>query len=503
MMVILLAAGVLLMTFHHWLYTYLDGRPVTVQQKFGITGQKATSVLGNLIAYVARTVLAAAISIAFSQSLWSHLSENDNSIKQINALVSCQHSPFSPSSLPAWRLSTLFLMVVAISGTAMSIITVFASSSLTIIPSSTPYSRPCKVGAPDLAHGDLGQLEYNPYSFQPRYETDAYTHRIILQGSPSPPKAWCNGSCQYDIQFMAPALNCTDTTKTANFEDLLPTYPAITIWNSSYVFDDYNGLVVEAAIYTEPRQAARCEVLNATYTTHITETDSTTSIQILGLPKLHNSITYTDSGAEKWLGLAAVGESFARAVGGVIRWDEVLNDWTPDTSMMVYSNWMIQETESATYPNIPKAVLITTLSSLMHNISISIASGQLDQPGSDSVVLTYATTCHIPATRYSYNPQELLVTYGGCIFLTIICLFFGWSAQHHSKPGSPHDSLDFSRIVAAIINEHTVAPTEAPLLTEEASAVINPSVDETLESRRVLTEQTRLKLEYGQFYIVE
>jgi len=473
-MVLLLASGILLMVAHHFLYKYLHGKPV--KKGFSTTGQEVTTALGNLIAYLARTVLAAAISIAFVQLLWSHLGVTSTSVKQIDGLISCTQSPFSPSSIPAWSPSSFSLVVVAILGTLMAAITVFAPSSLTVISSDAAFSKPCDVLVPNLGNGNLGSagggLFGNPIS-----QTMAYATKVVVQGSYLPPIALCDGPCQYDITFLAPALDCAVTTDSANFDSLLPYSSEVTtVWNSSYIFNT-DGLTIQAAFRTLPNHAVTCSVFNATYNARIKKGEASSSMEVLGSPEFHNPLSKQDNQGAMWLGLDSVGVSLARVMEGSVVYNFTTFNWEPNTNLIAYT-WMVKALSSG-----EDVQLMDVLPSLMYNISLSIASGYLDLPRYRSTVTPFSTTCFYPTTRYLYKPPQLLATYGGGILLTAICLFFGWLARGRNKYSDTQDSLNFSRLVAAVLN------TESPQLGG---------------STKPFTEETRLIVaDHGQLYISE
>ncbi len=111
LMGVFLLAGILLMLAHHSLHMYLDGKPVDSNlfsiHGFSLNDQSVSSILGNAIAYVARTVLSAGIGIVFIQVLWSKLRREQFTVKQMDALVACKGEPFALSALPTWLLRIL------------------------------------------------------------------------------------------------------------------------------------------------------------------------------------------------------------------------------------------------------------------------------------------------------------------------------------------------------------------------------------------------------------
>ncbi len=115
-----LFAGALLMLSHHLFYSYLNGRPVATHW-LALSDQSVASILGNGIAYVARTVLSAGIGIVFIQVLWSKLRGQQFTLKQIDALVACKGQLFALSALPTWHYA-FWLAAIAAMATLMAFI---------------------------------------------------------------------------------------------------------------------------------------------------------------------------------------------------------------------------------------------------------------------------------------------------------------------------------------------------------------------------------------------
>jgi hypothetical protein len=467
-MILLLTVGIILTVLHHILYRKLNRRPVGSPGEFASQG--VITALGNLIAYSARVALAAVIGNVFVQLLWSHLRRQSCSIKQINGLVACSQSPFSPSSIPAWLPSTFVLAFVAVLATLMAAISIFAPGALTVMSSDTALSEPCTVSAPNLGNGNLasaGNEFGNPIS-----QTVAYASRIVVQGSYLPPMSLCNGSCLFDIDFLAPALNCTNTTTSVDFNNVLPYSDQFnTVWSSSYTFDQ-DALILQVAFRASQPQAVTCTAFNATYRARIQQINSSSTIAVLGVPQLHNPLS-TRALGKNWLGLDALAAALARVVNGSAVYDASSYNWRSDTNVIAYT-WIVKA--ASIYADVQ---LMSVLPSLMENISLSIASGYLDIPNYPPTMTSYDTTCYYPALQFSYNSRRLFVTYGAGIFVTVICVLFGLHAIHTNNA---EESLDFSRLLAAILNGQL-----------------------HLASRRTpITDDTRLKvMGSGQFHICE
>ncbi len=70
--------------------------------------------------------------------------------------------------------------------------------------------------------------------------------------------------------------------------------------------------------------------------------------------------------------------------------------------------------------------LATVLPSLMQNISVSLLNSQFSKEGNTTVA--FDTTCWYSSSAYSYNEIRLLGTYGAALFITAVCMLFGFRA---------------------------------------------------------------------------
>lgn len=152
-------AGIMLMLAHHFLYTYLDGKPVDSYlfsiHGFSLSDQSVSSLLGNAIAYVARTVLSSGIGIVFIQVLWSKLRRKQFSVEHIDALVACKGEPFTLSALPTWHYA-FWLAAIAAMATLMAFISIIAPGSLSVVSSNFSFPVQCTVRTISLENANIG-----------------------------------------------------------------------------------------------------------------------------------------------------------------------------------------------------------------------------------------------------------------------------------------------------------------------------------------------------------
>ena len=411
---------------HHELYVFLNG--TRVDAVFGPYGQTIVPALGTFIAFIGNTVLAAAIGVAFVQVFWWRLRKGRYSIKHISALVSCYKSPFTLASFPAWSLSTILAVAIAALANFMTVITVFAPGALSIIRGYE--SLPCQVRVPLLTAASSGGIK-DPKSS----DVIAYTTKAVIEGYLLPFKQ-CDRECYFDVTYSAPALSCSNTTDSVDFTSVLPTD---TLWNSTYWFNS-SGLFIDAAMVTNaatgPMSAVACTAYNATYAIRITNSVNSSTVIPLAEPLLRNPITNSVSDPSA-VAMGLLVEALAYAVSGSVgrthfSWSGSVIQFT----WMAYSAYYLNQTQD----------LMWMLLSMAKNVSLSVPSGFLDFNDHPSAMVPFNTTCGYSANVYTYNNQHLLLAYGSCLLVTLLCSLFAIVAIHDGG----NEFLDFARMLEAI-----------------------------------------------------
>lgn len=425
--------GIIMAIVHHALYTHLDGK--TVNANWGRHGQSIVSALGTFIAYIGRTALAAAIGDAFVQLLWWRFRARDegHSIEHVNALVSCHKSPLTLSVIPLWWSPVSPLVFIATLGIFMAAIPVWAPGALSIVLGE--QADACTVRAPDLAAAHVGPITV------PISNVVSFTSRAVIQGY-LPPYRQCNQTCHFDVEYVAPALNCTDVSDSVDFNILLP--PNI-LWNSSYTFNS-SGLFILAGMATNAgtgaKEALECTAFNATYRARMDHSNISSSITLLSDPELLNPITtiIPDPGIDT--GDATVGalaDAFAYAINGSVDCSQY--QFPAGSSIFQYT-WMLynayhwNRTQNLTW----------IMPSLMENVSLSLSSGFLDLENYPPTTVPYVTTCYYPVNVYAYNNKHLWLPYGVCLAVSLFCGLLAFIAIQHDGD----EFLDFARILGAV-----------------------------------------------------
>ena len=423
--------GAAMAVAHHEIYLFLDGTKVNA--KFGAYGQAIVPALGTFLAYIGHVALAAAIGLAFVQAIWWRFRTQGHSIKRINALISCQTSPFTPSAFPAWSFSTILLTVIAALANFMAVITIFAPGALSIIAGTE--TLPCTVRVPDVALAHVGSIT-NPVS-----NVLSFAIRAVIQGY-LPPFRQCNQTCHFDVNYVAPALNCVSTTDSVDFSTVLPTN---ILWNSSYVFNS-TGLYIQAAMVTNAetgrKEAVACTAFGASYAVRIGNSDNSSTITLLESPKLLTPLTTTTPDPTTNItasAMDALADAVAYAISGNINSSQDRFSWS---SSIIQYTWMLYDA----YHWNRTQDLMWILPSLMENVSLSISSGVLDLDNYPSTMALFDGACVYPVSVYTYNHKHLLLAYASCLAVSLICTFVGLWAIHHNGD----EFLDFARVLEAI-----------------------------------------------------
>lgn len=481
-MVLLTLLGAGTMVCHHFFCTYLNGKPVLSDIIFNwrvpVTRQVLISAAGNAIAAAGSITLSAAIGIAAVQVLWSNLGQRSHSIRQIRAIMECRTRPFAPIAWPAWSTSRR-LTLLAVFTTLMTLITIFAPSSLRTAPSlSGP--EPCTVKQVDLT-GDGYDIVYSPngvygtlsdMTSQPLRKLVA---RNLIDGTYIIPENPCSQSCSYTAELNAPAMNCTDSTEDYHFEDMThyngPT--DLVIWNSTHDINT-NGSTINLATMSGPAtssgKAFICEVYNATYSLDVLHNGTAISINVSRIEFIQR-LSESNVSSPEYKALQFTALTLGQMLYGYVMIDKgamvqliPLNDtWNviSNNFFILYSSLGKPNPTANSLPWLWHPDLPTVLSELATNISISLLSNPLGIPMKD-----VQTICRYPGFAYVYNPLHLFLTYGIGLVTAIFCLLLGFISIHTNKR---QETLHFSRLLVAILNpklSKEVLTDETTLITE-------------------------------------
>ncbi|KZP09179.1 hypothetical protein FIBSPDRAFT_938614 [Athelia psychrophila] len=469
----ILTAGVLLMGGQYGLYAHLDGRQV--EGTFQIEGdfassmrsvfrsQAAVNALGNLIANSARVLLAAAIGIAFVQVFWMYLRKREYSISQISAFMATNGSPFTLSSIATLFSPAFVLTLMALCSTAMTAITVVTPGSLTILPDQLVPNISCTVPTVDIARADFGYRAIPNLIPYVNPAIQQLVARVVVQETYFPLNSQnltCNASCQYYVEFIAPALQCVNITDSVDFSVTLPALSAeatadgfglVTLWNSTKEWDS-GGLNITISFMQGqyfngswnflPPQATRCTAYNATYGVTVLYSAAANTSTLNYAVEIHDKLfavlpsNISNDTISEITQMACLADAFAIGLRGTITYTNNLGLIAQSTSVVQYSQ--ITTALLSTHP------LTLTVPEMMEFTSLSLLSGNFDFYDGSHSLITNQTTCMLSASVYQFERWRLLSTYGGCIGGAALCVLFGWFAVHTNEGG---EALGFERLL--------------------------------------------------------
>lgn len=460
-----LFAGVVLMLSHHFFYKYLDGQAVDSYlfaiHGFAVSNQSVSSIVGNTIAYIARTVLSAGIGIVFIQVLWSKLRREQFSVNQIDALVACKGEPFAPSALPTWRYA-FWLAAIAAMATLMAFISIIAPGSLRIESSEYSFSTPCPVRTVSLQTSNIAAYSTNSTDgglvfIGAQAGLMGLARQVLMGGAALQASNPCTGACQYVIDFNAPIANCSPVNSSFNYSSYLPP-PAndaapVRVWSADT--SSSSGVWVVAAtrdLSTNSQSAVNCSMHNATHHAIVTHTNTSISTIDIYQTEVHDKLDFiydSSLGQQDRTGMQydAVISAFADILVGSVNYDPTVEEFHNDDNLFVAYSPSFAGSMSKPWATSPD--LKTVLPSLMQNISVSLLNDQLSE-GVNSTTASFDTTCHYTSSAYRYNEIRLLATYGAALVITAVCMLFGYRAI---RSNGCEESVKFSRILGAILNK--------------------------------------------------
>ncbi|KAF4635830.1 hypothetical protein G7Y89_g2260 [Cudoniella acicularis] len=214
-MVGLLIAGAGIALGHHFYYHYLDKKEVsTDDSKWNLKSQQWELRYGNAFAFLAKTCLAASISVAYQQHIWTTMRRKSIAISGLDATFGATKDLFS-------FLNTSFLFNVKV-GVAlaaltwlMALIAVVTPATLTVIPSSTITPQALNVPMVDYTNVsslfflddsnlgvDANTVDNGISPLLSRLMAATASTLDILPMVAIPPAA------NYSLHFYAPSLSC-------------------------------------------------------------------------------------------------------------------------------------------------------------------------------------------------------------------------------------------------------------------------------------------------------
>lgn len=315
----------------------------------------------------------------------------------------------------------------------------------------------CVVENIDIAAGKFGSASNT--TFGSAYAVVAeLVARIVVQGTYYPPAPACADICEYNLEFIAPALECTDTTNLVDFNTTLPfrsansSDPVLTVWNSTYTWEAEGLVLLVAAahmlldshgVFTPGSgQAVSCTAYNASYGMRVLHGMNTSVASLNSIQNYDRLLQVVASNVSA----DTVNQIMAQdALADAVAFQSDNSSFSPVTTSATRYHWVTHRLSS----NSTRPVNLTSaIPAMMHNASISLFSGVLDVYG-PTIRSPYNTTCLSYASFYHYHVWRLIVTYGVCIFGAAMCALLGsWTFLANGS----RQSLGFARLLEATRN---------------------------------------------------
>ncbi|KAF7789299.1 hypothetical protein EIP86_000243 [Pleurotus ostreatoroseus] len=489
--------AVVLAIVNHLFFKWLDGRTAGDSQAasslhlpWSIAAQSLVNAISNSFTTVAAGCLSAVISTAYAQVFWLQMRVKGSSLNKIDEATNFNSTPVNPFN---WRVLGRMpkLGALTICSVLLMAIGIAVPGSLTVALSADDYA--CVVPNVDLSQNVLTNIEKpelgpngtTQYRFtNPNGRAYSLVTRTFMSGAYFAPDSQC-GVCQYNVSYIAPAVQCVNITQATNFSQWLPeqsTWPWV--WQSQY---DGTNLIIAtrnllgnssaaSSILPDkelPVVALNCSGYSATYHVYITHNISTT----LSVTRLDiGDQLSTDNSSQYWSATPAslaheqlaIWDAYARRLNGSVQYVYGYNEFTASSSQIISMSPLGagQGVGIAWQWGGEMEVMIPEI---MQNISLSLLSGQLSSTLNSTLVST-PTTCRTYLSRYTYQPLRLLVTYGGTLVITGLCLLYAFVA---TSKNDRSESLDFSRIFRAYPTDEIL--DRAAVLIEENGQLIPKS----------------------------
>ena len=280
--------------------------------------------------------------------------------------------------------------------------------------------------------------------------------QVIMSGTYFPPPSPC-GICEYNVSFVAPAVQCENVTQETDFDFWLPQYDGgfPYVWASGYYYGAYEGYLIVASrdlvgssrddilpIPEQPTIGLNCTGWNATYHVNLVHNISTTvAVNSVEMgQRLTTELWY--QGGSSWAHqIHALWDAFARQLTQQqVQWVESQNEVTSNSSWVAYSPFGAASGIGLAWGWAEN--LQDMVPDAMTNITLSLLADRIVQ----GATAPHDTVCRTSDIRYSYDRARLLLTYGVALLLTMVCMMCGHVAIFRNKRP---ESLGFSRILTA------------------------------------------------------
>lgn len=469
--------------------------------------QRTSAIVGNLLATIASMMLTAVLGMAFMQIFWKRMRARVHTIAEINSAMSCNDHPFGIGSLKSWK-SMFWLSAIPALGIANTQIILFASGS--IHADSTPFLDSCDVLTVNLTNAILvgsgavtTNLNTNSAQQQQAFnfsnakaQVQGFVTQVIILDSVIPPFMITSDVDSYNVTFDAPALQCEDVSGT-NISQVLPlpdpSQPdaTIPIWNTNYSVPDTpssnisfvtatrNLALASDGVTVVPdesqQQIVQCIFFNATFFVKVQLGDTGYDAFVKHNETVFNApLTVGNSTADVVAhnNFLAIADTFAKLLNGSAAFDPVASDFTPQSPIIVFSLFGEEEPGvpwSLGSNDDPDSELTRALPELMDFVSVSLLSNFLNtgsgtskssssKTKTNTALLSIVTRdCTLDSISFQYDRTRLYLSYSGGILYTTLVALAGVLAI---RVNGAEESMDFSRILKSVVNEHLLEHKE-------------------------------------------
>ncbi|KAF8860857.1 hypothetical protein BDZ45DRAFT_550322, partial [Acephala macrosclerotiorum] len=446
-MVGLLAAGVGVAIWHHAYYNSLVGTSVaTDESKWDRKSQQWQIRYGIAFAFASKTCLAASISIAYQQHIWTTMGRKPISVSGLDATfgaINDLSSFISLSFISNVKLGALLAALIWL----MPLSALITPATLTVV--TTTKVTPTTTNVPMVDYANTSTLFYTT-------EINAQTDMNTVDNGVSPflnrllaatassldilPMAAISPSAEYSLEFSAPSLRCAMAQE--NITAVINRVLNLTNKFSKYIWvksdTDYYSCGVEDTLF------------NVTF-------NSTGTVQTINHPY---SFEYTGHNLSD--GHYAHGQAMSNWLSGIL--------WPMDTAFIsirtrivqtsLYAALSTKSTDDMSRNGISDAAIPPFEKALTRNLTM----GQLIEELSRNLTLSYFssdrtwlpqginTTVNFKSNIniYAYNKYNLALAYGTAILVTILSALVGIKALLVN--GVSHGT-SFSSILCSTRNE--------------------------------------------------
>ncbi|KLO16639.1 hypothetical protein SCHPADRAFT_937671 [Schizopora paradoxa] len=459
-MTILILATACVLVLNHSFYRYVEGKRPSLHLSGSsewALNQSVVSGIGITLAYAGQTFLAIATSVSFNQVFWRDLRKRGYSISRVDTIANTRTSYLS--ILPALRTS-LYTSLLALLPIPLASLSIFAPASIRVA-SNFKEVKECAA----LAPRNLTTLVVDTTVDKYTGGNESPLRNIFATGTYLPPIDVCDSStsdtqCSYKLQFMGPALECEEGVVSNNYSDFKSQTndSDFSGWTNLFqaavlprtIIDPAMRIFVQVWDTTRSTyQAANCTGIIRSYSISISHTVvDVTKSKVIAANRTstqqleQQQLTFAENFMNDMMTFLVKTSLAIQSIDG--------SEFFDGTSILPSTGGIgnVQLNGQITW----RADLAAALEEFSQNATLSIFSGQVLTMSSvvPDILENVTTTCTYTFTAYEYTPAQLLLTYGVCILVTILCAIWGSIAIHKN---GVEETMDFSRMLRAISNE--------------------------------------------------